>query len=530
MELSIRARLIGIVSFSVIGLTVVGLQGIFGMHAIKGGIEKNHREEFTQALLIMDANDATTALGRDTLNYAVTDDAFKKALFERAISRESDILSQRLRTLTESSGLTEREQELLLLVRNEFQLAVPLLNGLVHPQRGDLPQESIRILQNELAPIIERMGIRMDEFLKQQKEQSAALQNAAANLYRRMLQRIVAVTAIVLAVSIAVALLMARSMVRSLRSLVEGAEKIAMGDFHHRVQVNSGGEIRRLAAAFTSMAMECERAQGALEKARDNLEILVQQRTQELERTNEELEREVVERKRAEQSLVENATKLKLFAYSIVHDLKSPAVGLHGITGLLEKHYSGLLDERGRVYCRQIEKTSEQILLFVEKINTFISSKESPLSIETIDFKEILCQIREEFSAVLAQRQVEWHEPEQFPPIRADRQAMVRVFRNIVDNALKYGGAELSRIQIDYEKSDSIHLLSVADNGAGIDPGECDKVFRLFHTTASSMGVSGAGLGLSIVKEIAEKHGGKAWMEPGQGTGAIFRLSIARDL
>ena len=530
MGLTIRTRLVGIISLSVIGLAVVGWQGIVGMRTIVNGIEKDFKEQFLEALLITQANDATIALSRDTLDYAVTEDAVKKAFLERAISTAGNMLSQRLKTLAETADLTDRERELLVLIQNDFLLTVPLLDRLLHPRGGEGPRELVRDLHQELMPIIDKMSIRMNEFIELQKEQSASFQNTAAGLYHEMVGRTILVTVVVLLCSIVFALLTASTMVTSIRSLAEGAEKIARGDFHHRVQVGAGGEIRRLADSFTSMAIECERAQGALQKARDNLEILVQERTRELEATNSELQKEVAERQRAEQSLVESATKLKLFAYSIVHDLKSPAVGLHGITDLLQRHYSGCLDDRGRNYCRQIVRTSEQILLFVDKINTFISTRESPLSIETVDFSEILRQIKEEFGLILAQRGVEWQQPERFPAIRADRQAMVRVFRNIVDNALKYGGERLSRIQIDYSKTDSIHLISVSDNGAGIDPEDCEKVFKLFQTTASSAGVCGAGLGLSIVKEMAERHGGKAWMEPAPGGGVTFRLSIAKDL
>lgn len=530
MGLTIRTKLIGIISLSVIGLSVVGWQGIVGMRTIVNGIDKDFRDQFLEAILITEAHDATTILSRDTLDYAVTEDAVKKAFLERAISRAGHVLSQRIETLIGTADLTDRERELLVLIQNDFQLTAPLLDRLLHPRGGEAPREIVRILHEELMPIMDKMSIRMNEFIELQKEQAARFQSTAAGLYHEMVGQTILVTALVLFCSILFALFTASTMMRSIASLVEGAEKIARGDFHHRVQVSTGGEMRRLADAFTSMAIECERAQGALQKARDSLEILVRERTRELEATNGELKKEVAERKRVEESLVESSTKLKFFTYSIVHDLKSPAVGLHGITDLLQKHYSDRLDERGLNYCRQIVRTSEQILLFVDKINTFISTKESPLHFETVDFGEILLQIKEEFSTVLSQRCVEWCEPERFPLIRADRQAMVRVFRNVVDNALKYGGERLSRIQIDYSKTDSIHLISVSDNGAGVEPEDCEKVFKLFHTTASSAGVCGAGLGLSIVKEIAERHGGQAWMEPVPEGGVTFRLSIAKDL
>jgi PAS domain S-box-containing protein len=154
--------------------------------------------------------------------------------------------------------------------------------------------------------------------------------------------------------------------------------------------------------------------------------------------------RDTTERKRMEEALRKSSEQVKIFTYCISHDLRSPIVGIHGLARLLEKQYHSILDERGRKYCDQILKASEQIAVLVDEINAFIKTKEAPLTVEEVDLGEILQTLRAELFAQLNARNIAWLEPEAPPKIRADRLSLLRVFRNLVENALKYGGKQLS--------------------------------------------------------------------------------------
>jgi PAS domain S-box-containing protein len=240
---------------------------------------------------------------------------------------------------------------------------------------------------------------------------------------------------------------------------------------------------------------------------------------------------DITERKQIEEALKEGSEKIRLFAYSVSHDLKSPAIGLYGLTKRLYKDYADILDEKGQRYCEQILKTAEQIAALVGQINVFISTKEAPLTIERLELKEVLQVIREEFSSQLSIREIRWSEPDGIPGIKADRLSIIRALRNLVDNALKYGGEELREINIGYKESPESHILSVKDNGIGIrEQGNHQDVFGPFIRRKTSKGIEGSGLGLTIVKEIAEKHGGEVWLEPGQDRGITFYISIPKYL
>ena len=228
--------------------------------------------------------------------------------------------------------------------------------------------------------------------------------------------------------------------------------------------------------------------------------------------------------------LKEKQNTIKFFTYSIAHDLKSPAIGVYGLTRLLQKKYGEQLDERGQAYCNQILKTSKQMVLLVEKLNSFIATKETPMNFEKIQIKEITEGIKKEVSSLLKERGVRWREAEDLPEIVADKIAVSRVFRNFVDNALKYGGENLANIKIGYQEDSKFHVFSFSDDGVGIKEKSREKIFDRFQRNGSSKGISGSGLGLAIIKEVAERHGGRVWVDPETTRGATFHMTISKDL
>ncbi len=261
---------------------------------------------------------------------------------------------------------------------------------------------------------------------------------------------------------------------------------------------------------------EQKKSEEELVKARNELEMRVEQRTKELAKANDDLRLSL--------------QKLKSFAGSVVHDLKSPAIGAYGITKLLWKQYGSALDEKGALYCNQIMKASEHVVELAEKINVYITTKETPLHIESVNLEEILETLKEEFSERFAARSIGWVAPNAGIEVRADKLSLLRMFRNYIDNAMKYGGDQLSEIKIGYEETDNFHIFSVSDDGQGVSEEDAEKIFQMFERSSSSSGIEGTGLGLAIVREIAEKHGGKVFVQRGAGRGVTFGCSISKAL
>jgi K+-sensing histidine kinase KdpD len=221
---------------------------------------------------------------------------------------------------------------------------------------------------------------------------------------------------------------------------------------------------------------------------------------------------------------------LEFFAYTISHDLKNPAIGISGFARLLGKRYEDKLDEKGKTYCDHMRKAAEQIERFTLDINEYIKSKEVALTTERTNVKEILRQIRDDFSPLLKARNVRWTEPESLPEIMVNQLAMTRVFRNLIDNALKHGGDKLTKIDIEYGHDPHFHIISFTNDGTTMKKKDSELVFDMFRRLPQAKVVDGSGLGLAIVKEIVEKHGGKVWLESGRKKETTFYVAIPKDL
>ena len=272
-------------------------------------------------------------------------------------------------------------------------------------------------------------------------------------------------------------------------------------------------------------------ANEALRRTHDELQVRVEERTKELAAQNLQLTSEIRERRKVEEELQKYSEKIKIFAYSIAHDLKNPAISISGLARILNKKFADKLGDKGKKICEQIQQSSEDIASLVEKINILISTKETPLNIEKISLKKLFLLLEEEFSLQFSLRSIQWLIPDQIPDsIAADQPSIVRIFRNIIENSLKYGGDELGRIKIDYRPTDDLHIFTVTDDGQGLTEQDSENIFNWFKRKTASTSIQGTGMGLAIVKEIVTLHGGEVWHEPAKPKGATFGFSLSRQL
>lgn len=491
MSPSIRTKFMGILALQIVAIALVGWQGIAGMDAMKGRIKSIHEHQFVPSRIISSANNDLIAWNRAILNFLLAENTEKRKEYEQIINRHQDAVVRDLESLSEMEKLSGQETGIIGSIQKEVQRAIPIRNHLLTLSQEGRTEEAQEILHEDLRPIVDAMDEHMAAFLSIQETQLLEAQNVAEDRYRHDWRRIFLTIGSIFLGALLLSLLLSEAIIRSIRRLLKGAKEFGRGNLDYRVEVKSGDEIQELASALNSMAEK---------------------------------------RKTAEDSLRNSTEKLKLFAYSVVHDLKSPAIGIHGLTGLLHRRYRDILDHQGEKLCDQIMKASEQVVALVEKVNTYIATKEIPLNIEQVDSRELFRMARDEFSTQLSIRQIECFWPEREPLLRADRLGLLRVFRNLLDNALKYGGEQLSEIRIRYEESADFHVFSVCDNGVGVKIDHPEKLFALFHRHETSKGVDGTGLGLAIVKEIIEKHQGEVWAQPRPQGGVSFFITISKKL
>jgi len=222
--------------------------------------------------------------------------------------------------------------------------------------------------------------------------------------------------------------------------------------------------------------------------------------------------------------------ELEFFAYTVSHDLKNPAIGVSGFARLLAEKCEHGLDEKGKKYCHQIRKAAEQIETFTKDINEYIKSRNVLFDMKKTNVKRIIGHIRNEVAPVLEERNITWSEPDTIPEIMADQQAITRVFRNLIDNALKHAGDDLTKITVGYDQDADFHILSFTNDGMGMKKKDSEVIFQMFRRLPASEQTEGSGLGLTIVKEIVEAHKGKVWFESGPKKGTTFYVAISKYL
>lgn len=227
--------------------------------------------------------------------------------------------------------------------------------------------------------------------------------------------------------------------------------------------------------------------------------------------------------------LEEQKRAIQFFAYTASHDLKSPAVGIHGLTQRLLKGFAQALGEKGRQTCEQILSAAARIEALVREVNIFIGAREAPLRLTTVDMAQITAAVLADFDERMAERGIRWEQPPRLPTVRGEVLSLSRALQNLVDNALKYGGPKLSRLRLLHQEDETSHTFGLLDDGVGLSAQAQKKIFQAFQRGETSQGTEGTGLGLAIVAEVAARHGGRAWVESSPGQGATFFFSLAKD-
>jgi PAS domain S-box-containing protein len=264
-----------------------------------------------------------------------------------------------------------------------------------------------------------------------------------------------------------------------------------------------------------------------LSRYRDHLQKLVEDRNAELEATNELLASTTKRLEQAGDKLQEASQTLKLFTYSIAHDLDRPTGRIELVVKRLHKHCGKVPDEKRK---DGFLRVSENISALAAQMNTFVKAAKAPFSMETIDFQGLLRALENRFSSQLTAREIDWIEPDAYIDFRADRVFFPMALSSLVDNSLKYGGETLSQIRFGYEESNDCHIFSVGNDGAGLGETRFTSFFGFFPPNETSVQFDDTGLELAMAARIAKRHGGSLKIRPGDVAGATFYISISKNL
>ena len=240
--------------------------------------------------------------------------------------------------------------------------------------------------------------------------------------------------------------------------------------------------------------------------------------------------RDETERRHNELRLSRQNDELEQTVRALAHDLRSPLVSVLGFSRLLREEFGAPLGERGTHFLERITEAGRTMESLIRDLLDFARIGHAGEQRELVDPREVLLQLRGELKPRLEQSGIELIVPEDPPLLCCDRTRLYQLFSNLVGNALDHmGPCEKPEVRVDVRETSEWHQIVVCDNGRGVAPTERERIFEMFHSVAHPGGRKGTGIGLAIVKKIAERHGGRAFVESTPGSGAAFHVLLPRS-
>jgi len=238
----------------------------------------------------------------------------------------------------------------------------------------------------------------------------------------------------------------------------------------------------------------------------------VAERTRELEAANSELRS--VNR------------ELEAFAHTVAHDLRTPLHAMMGFAELLGSETPGPLNAVQKEYLLDIQGSGERLMHLTKHLLDIALLGSGRLTRESVDVSELVSEVLAELRRSSSDRELTVSIGP-LPPASADPTLLREVFANLLSNAIKFTGrTDEPRIEIQGWQEGDHTVYSVRDNGAGFDQRQARSLFTPFRRLHPGEQFEGTGVGLSLVRRIIERHGGRVAAEGEVGRGACFRISL----
>ncbi len=280
----------------------------------------------------------------------------------------------------------------------------------------------------------------------------------------------------------------------------------AIQDVHVSARkVSVSGETRILCVLTDITSLKS--AQKEIKKLNKELEIRVKERTTELLDANKELES---------------------FSYSVSHDLRAPIRHIMGFSTLLVGELEQYLNDQTRHYLETVIDSSKKMSMLIDSLLQFSRMSRTAITVTDIDMGKVVENVMNYAKMANKDRIIEW-KIHSLPMAKGDLVLVVQVLENLISNAVKYSArVSVARIEIGaIEDVGSPVVYYVKDNGVGFDMLYVEQAFEVFHRLHRVEEFEGIGIGLSLVKRIIQRHGGRVWAEGEVDIGATFYFTLA---
>ncbi len=239
----------------------------------------------------------------------------------------------------------------------------------------------------------------------------------------------------------------------------------------------------------------------------------------------EELNKELEEMMK---KLQESNIQLEQFAYVASHDLQEPLRKISSFTEIFEKKYGDKIDKKGKEYLKYVTDGSRRMKDLINDLLAFSRISSQGKEFGPVDTGEIVRNIidlyeskSESIKGVISYSNL--------PVIVADKIQILRLFQNLIGNSLKFKReGVIPEVSVKSEEKADKWIFSVKDNGIGIEAQYKDRIFIIFQRLHNRLKYEGTGIGLSLCKQIVNRHGGEIGFTSKPGQGSTFYFTIPK--
>lgn len=275
----------------------------------------------------------------------------------------------------------------------------------------------------------------------------------------------------------------------------------------------TGGALRHVSLSAATVPSRAEDGHVVFLVARDQTEQIeaareLVRKTRMIERSNAELEQ---------------------FAYVVSHDLRQPLRTVGSFLSLIERRLGEDIDDELKEFIGfAVDGARRMDRLIVELLEySRVGRQEAPF--EPVALAEVLDEAVANLGGVIAEAGAQVSLPPSAPTIQGCRGELVRVFQNLIANAIAYAAPDrAARVDIKCSDQGATWLVAVRDNGIGIAADSLERVFGLFQRLGMS-GAEGSGIGLAVCRKIVDRHRGRIWAESTPGQGSSFLVALPKD-
>lgn len=237
-----------------------------------------------------------------------------------------------------------------------------------------------------------------------------------------------------------------------------------------------------------------------------------------------QLREHVAERERLVQELKRSNDELTQFAHVVSHDLQAPVRMVKLFSELLARRYRGQMDKTADEFISTIQESASSMETLIRTLLAYATVGQEPLRRRRVGLGSVVDAVVTTLQPTIEDLKAEISYGE-LPTVHGDRVLLQQLVQNLLENALKYAGENAPRVKISARVDGRLWVVAVNDNGPGIAPEHQDAIFLPLKRLHGGE-ISGTGMGLAVCRRIAERHGGRIWVESRPGMGCTFCFTL----